>query len=376
MRLVLALGFLSNPLLAYPQDAGPHAQFLGGPYELLVKQGMQGAEMVFPVEIENQNAPSKLNKILPIMGSSAIIELEQFLPELVWEQYTEKSEDGGPVIKLRALGPGLEQEIWLCAEDKEKQSISSAIGGIAIKAVQSNADIVEIAAELTDSEAIGIMTVWHEKSDIPVTYVVSDGSEFSNKDASYKFKVLEYMPHYSVDTETRAITNASPEPKNPAVRIEFTQGDEPIEQWVFSRFRTHPHVPNKIPLRIEFTDFDLGSQPGNYMIVVSSTGKPIMYFVRDGKKVAEEVKFQSPYPLAKEGYDFLIDEAFSDVVLKERWKNNREQLLNPALIASIDRDGQKEQVVLELNKPEHIRSGAETMVVLFRRKVETVEHLE
>ena len=184
------------------------------------------------------------------------------------------------------------------------------------------------------------------------------------------------MPHYSVDTETKAIVNASQEPKNPAIRVKFTDGDTPVEQWVFSRFKSHPHKANNIPLRVEFTDVDLGTQPGNYMILVPSKGKPQILFSRDGTKQAEEVKLSSPYPLAKEGYSFMIDEIFSDVVLKQRWKNNRNQLLNPALIASVDRDGTKEQVVLELNKPQHLRTASETIVLLLRRKVETAEHLE
>jgi hypothetical protein len=127
---------------------------------------------------------------------------------------------------------------------------------------------------------------------------------------------------------------------------------------------------------VEFTDFDLGTQPGHYTVLVSQKGPPQILLRRDGSKQVEEIKLDSPYPLAQEGYNFIIEEIFSDVVLKQRWKNNRNQLLNPALIASVDRDGTKEQVVLELNKPQHLRSETETMVLLLRRKVETVEHLE
>jgi hypothetical protein len=376
MALVVMTGPLSGHALAYPKGANPHSQFLGGPYELLVKRGMQGAEMLFPVKVDNESVPGKLDTVFPIMGSSAKIKLEQFLPELVWEQYTERSEEGGSVVKLRAVGPNLDQEVWLCAEDTEKQSISSMIGGIGVKKVPGADDLMKTAAQLTDPNAIGILSVWHKDPNIPTVYVVSGSSEIQIEDSPYKFKVLEYMPHYSVDTETKAIQNASPEPKNPAIRVKFTDGDTPVEQWIFSRFKSHPHMPNKIPLRMEFTDFDLGTQPGNYTVLVSPQGQSQILFRRDGSKQAQKISFQTPYPLAQEGYNFIIDEIFSDVVLKKRWKNNRNQLLNPALIASVDRDGTKEQVVLELNKPQHLRSETETMVMVFRRKVEPVEHLE
>ena len=376
LGILMALTVLAGQALAYPKDADPHTQFLGGPYELLVKRGMQGAEMVFPVKVANENAPSQLDTVFPMMGSSTKIKLEQFLPELVWEQYTEKSQEGGSVAKLKAVGPNLDQEIWLCAEEVDKQSISSAIGGMAIKKVQTNADGDKIAAQLTAPDAVGFLSVWPKDSDIPTVFVVSGSSEVRIEDSSYQFKVLEYMPHYSVDTETKAIVNASQEPKNPAIRVQFTDGDTPVEQWIFSRFKSHPHKANNIPLRVEFTDVDLGTQPGNYMILVSPQGQPQILFTRDGIKKAEEIKLGNPYPLAKEGYSFIVDKIFSDVVLKQRWKNNRNQLLNPALIASVDRDGTKEQVVLELNKPQHLRSASETIVLLLRRKVETAEHLE
>ena len=73
LRRLVALAVLAGPLagqaLAYSKEANPHAQFLGGPYELLVKRGMQGAEMVFPVKVANENAPSEFDTVFPIMGA-------------------------------------------------------------------------------------------------------------------------------------------------------------------------------------------------------------------------------------------------------------------------------------------------------------------
>jgi hypothetical protein len=173
---------LAGQALAYPQDADPHTQFLGGPYELMVKRGMQGAEMLFPVKVENENTPGELDTVFPIMGSSTKIKLEQFLPELVWEQYTEKSEEGGSVVKLKAVGPSLDQEIWLCAEETEKQSISSAIGGMAIKKVQANDDGDKIAAQLTAPDAVGFLSVWPKDSDITTVFFVYESSEIRIKE--------------------------------------------------------------------------------------------------------------------------------------------------------------------------------------------------
>ncbi|MHC5086985.1 MAG: hypothetical protein ACYSN9_04130, partial [Planctomycetota bacterium] len=188
----MALALLAGQALAYPKEADPHTQFLGGPYELLVKRGMQGAEMVYPVKVPNESAPGKLDTVFPVMGTSTKIRLEQFLPELVWEQYTEKSREGGSVARLKAVGPNLDQEIWLCAEETDKQSISSAIGGMAIKKVQANADADKIAAQLTAPDAVGFLSVWPKDSEFPTVFVVSGSSEVRSEESSYHFKVLEY----------------------------------------------------------------------------------------------------------------------------------------------------------------------------------------
>ena len=375
MAVLMVAGLLTGRSLAYSQK-DPHAQMLGGPYELMVKRGMQGAEMFFPVEVENTGVQSELGGVFPVMGSSAKIRLEQFLPDLVWEQYTEKSPDGGSVVRFKAVGPDLDQKLWLCAEEADKQSMSSAIGSMSIKKMYGKIDLKKMHLELTDPDVIGILTVWANDPNVPMVYLVSEGADIKIKDTPYQINVLEYMPHYSVDTETKAIHNASPDPKNPAIRIGFTEKDTPVEQWIFSRFPSHPHIASQIPFRVEFSDLDPGPRPGNYVILASTETSPLILYRQGATKRVEPIELNKPYPLAGDGYNFVIEEVFSDVVLKQRWKNNRDQLLNPTIIATVDWDDLKEKVVLELNKPQHVRSDTETMVFLFRRKVEFTQHLE
>lgn len=361
---------------AYPQGADPHSQFLGGPYELLVQRGMKGAAMTFPVEVPDENAPGKLETVFPVMGSPVKIKLDEFVPELVWEQYTERSQQGGFVAKVGVAGPSLDQEIWLCSDDKAKQSISSAIGGIAIKKIHPNADLSSIAKQLADPNAVGILSVFGADPNSTQVHVVKKDSVIQMTDKSGQFKVLEYMPHYSVDPGTGKIINASSETKNPAIRVQFTQGDKTVEQWLFARFSAHPHIPNKIPVRTEFSEVDLGATAGNYIILVCQGHRPQILFAKEGRRHAEPVKLNESYLFANQDYHFSVEEVFSNVVLKQRWKSNRNQLLNPAVIATVDRGGQTQQVVLELNKLQHIRSDAETIVLQLRRKVEDPKHLD
>lgn len=53
----------------------------------------------------------------------------------------------------------------------------------------------------------------------------------------YAFKVLNYIPHFMMDMDTRKVYSASEMPENPAVQIEFTKNDSLISRsWAFLRF--------------------------------------------------------------------------------------------------------------------------------------------
>ncbi|MCK5000914.1 MAG: hypothetical protein KAS23_15335, partial [Anaerohalosphaera sp.] len=116
------------------------------------------------------------------------------------------------------------------------------------------------------------------------------------------------------------------------------------------------------------TAFDLGGKAGRYIIAAGDTLKPKMFWIKDGKKVMEELKFKSPYPMTKEGYHFEVEELFAGTTLKQRWKNNSDELVNPALVVSVGLDDDQRQLVLTLGKPEHVKFDSGTVVLLYKTK--------
>jgi hypothetical protein len=341
---------------------------LSGPWEIVVQMGMDGSMMRFPVKVANENKAATLNNVLPMMGSPIKIRLMQYLPDLKWETSIVEDPKGGAVVQIKAKGENLNQDIWLSSADPAKQSISSQVGGIKIVKLHSSEGIEKIMRELTSSKSIGIVSVRGNNTNKPLEYVANTGETIALPTSDYKLKILEYLPHYSIDTTTKKVTNMSNKPVNPAIKINIDNGNDNYEQWLWSKFPSSPHMKKDLPLRVQFTDFDIGTTPGNYVFVVAQGSEPWLLYYRNGKKHAEKAKLKYEYPFAQKTYTFSIEDFSNSANIKNEWKKGSEELLAPAIIASIEENKIRKQLVLELNKPNHHNSASGTMVILYRRQ--------
>ncbi len=343
-------------------------EMLSGPWEIVVQRGMDGSMMRFPVKVANENKATTLDNVLPMMGSPIKIRLMQYLPDLKWETSIVEDSKGGAVVQIKAKGENLNQDIWLNSADPAKQSISSQVGGIKIVKLHSPKGIEKLMRELTSGKSIGIVSVWDKDPNKPLEYVANTGETIALPTRDYKLKILEYLPHYSIDTTTKKVTNMSNKPVNPAIKINIDNGNDNYEQWLWSKFPSSPHMKKDLPLRIQFTDFDIGTTPGNYVFVVAQGSEPWLLYYRNGKKHAEKAKLKYEYPFAQKTYTFSIEDFSNSAHMNKTWKKGSEELLAPAIIANIEENKTRKQLVLELNKPNHHNSASGTMVLLYRRQ--------
>jgi hypothetical protein len=304
------------------------------------------------------------------MGSPKKIRLMQYLPDLKWDTSIVEDPKGAAVVKIKARGVNLNQDIWLSSADTAKQSISSQVGGIKIVKLLSSKGIEKIMQELTSRKSIGIVSVWDKGSNKPLEYVVNTGDMINLPTSDYKLKILEYVPHFTVDTATKKVTSQSNKPVNPAIRINLNNGRNNYDQWLWSKFPSSPHMKKDLPLRIQFTDFNIGTTPGNYILVAEEGSGPWLFFFKDGQKHVEKAKLKYEYPFTQKMYTFSIDEFASSANIKNTWKKGSEELLSPAIIARIEENNTSSQIVLEFNKPNHHRSASGTMVLLYRRQAQ------
>ena len=348
-------------------SAGPHHSFLGGPWEIVIKTRLDGEGLRFPLTVSDENKPQKLDKVLPIKDTPIEIRLEDYVPDLKWETDAVRHPGGEIAARLLINGKNLKQDIWLSSGDPARQSISSSIGSVTIRRLYDTNSVETLMRGLTDSRAVGILSIWPEDGSPPFEYVAKTAETISIPRSKYKVTILEYLPHYSIDTETKKVVSQSQKLVNPAVKVAINDGKKTFERWLWAKFPSSPHEETELPLRMRFTDFDLRGEKGKNILVVASGTKPWLLTSKKGEKSAEKAVPGRPYPFVDEEYSFSIEKIVDGAIVKTDWTNGSERLLNPAVIATIKQDNTNRRAVLELNKPIHYRINSGMLVLLYRR---------
>ena len=365
MVVMIVLTSPLRPGAAPAKVRGGHHSFLGGPWELVVKMGMDGRALRFPLTVADENKVHKFEDVLPVKGTPIKIRIEQYLPNLGWETAAVRHPGGGTVAKLTVKGKDLEQDLWLSSANPSKQSMSSRVGSIAIVELKNTKTAEKIVRELADSKAVGILTVWPDGGSAPLEFAARPGRMLSVP--GYKLAVDEYVPHYSIDLETREVVSMSGKPANPAIKIVSDDGTRALEQWVWAKFPSSPHENATIPLRMKFTECDLDGSPGRSILITAPGSQRWLLYSRKGKKRMEQAALGKSYRLADAGYSFKIEDIVDGAIVKTDWKNRSETLLHPAVVATIEQNGASRQTVLEMNKPFHHKTEFGMLVLLYRR---------
>ncbi len=367
VAVAVAAAAVINLVRTEPAWAGAHHSFLGGPWELVVKMGLEGDGLRFPLKVSDETRPQKLDAVLPVAGTSIKVKLEEYVPDLAWETVAVEDPNGDIVAKLAIKGKNMEQNIWLSPGDPARQSISSRVGAVAIRKFH-NADTAEaLVRELANPKAVGILSIWPQQAGEPFECVAKTGQRVAIPGSAYKLTVLEYLPHYSIDTETKKVVNQSDAPVNPALKVAISDGQKTSEQWLWGRFPSSPHEQASSPLRIKYTDFNLGSDKGTYILAVAGGTKAWLFVSNDKGKRAEKVVADRFYPFADKQYAFSVEKIVDGAIVRTEWKNNSQTLLHPALVATIEEGDRSERTVLELDKPFHHKTASGVLVLLYRR---------
>ena len=210
--------------------------------------------------------------------------------------------------------------------------------------------------------------IWLEDSKEPIEFLANLKGSVKIPGTKYKLEVSEYLPHYSIDIETKEVINSSDEPVNPAIKIRMFDEENSYEQWVWSKFSDSPHSGMKLPLRVEFVDIDPGNNEGNYILTASSANKAWLVFSKEGKTVTEKVELGKKYLFVRKEYSFSIDKIVTDAVVKANWKNESEELLHPAIVVEIEHKDMKQEMVLELNRPFHQETDLGMLILTYKQQ--------
>jgi hypothetical protein len=349
------------------RSMGGHHGFLGGPWEVVVKLGHEGQTLRLPVTVADENKPQDLTGTVPVMGTPLKVSLDRYLPDLKQEIVAVDDPNGGAVARLSFRGEGLEQDLWLSAAERARQSISSHIGGVAIRGLPGGAGTAQIQECLGESEVVGALIVTFPGTTDPVAYPVQPGAVVASPDSTWKISTPRYVPHYSIDRATKEVVSASDQPVNPAVQVKIENGAQEYRDWLWSKFPSSPHKRVSLPFPVRFVDFQVEPQPGHYLLVVAPGFPPRALCLKDGTRVVKPVELGQRLRFEDERYSFAVEEVRFGAAIETRWTNGSDVLLHPAVVATISLGDATEEVVLEQNRPCHQQTGSGTLVVLYRR---------
>ena len=364
-----------------PRDSH-HGFVMGptGPWELLVQKGMKKQPLSFPLQIEPDDRPQALARIIPILGSPISIELSQYIPDLTWETSVVSTQGAGAVATLGIEGPGLQHQAWLTTDDPERKavSLSAAIGRVRLEKLHDSARFVENMKQLLDPHCVGLLSIRYGSTNTQDAssesaiheLSVAPNQRIALENSPYTVTILDYFPHYSRDNETKTDVNLSDQPANPAIKVKVEGGPETYEKWLWARFPyfghgDHPGGPDPTgPLELFFTHTDAGDTTTHTIITVPQHD-PVILTSRAGKVRSEKLALGKKYAFNEE-YSVTVTDVLLSASVKENWKNNSETLRAPALVITVRGAQQPRDMVLELNKPQHFELNNEMIAIMFR----------
>lgn len=336
-----------------------------GPWEFAAKIGPESPGLVLPLEIEDRDKVQALGKAMTLPGTPIVVSLKNYFPDVAWEEKIVEDPNGGPIALVTIDGKDLHKDMMLISGDTKRRSITSTIGGVAIRKINRDDNVEEVLKKIAEQKAVGVLTVQLEDKTVDV--IVSKNGEVKIPGTNYVVKVLEYLHHYSVDRETKKVQNASPLPVNPAIKISLSDGKKDYEKWLWSMFEISPHDTGKLPVNIAFNDFDLADSEGRY-IIVNDGEDTWIYYLKDGKTVIEKASMGTVFPFKDTDYSFTLNKVVKKGAIKKSWSNKSEKLSNPAIIAEIAYDGRTSENLVSFNKPTNIKTEHGTLVLNYRQK--------
>ena len=151
-----------------PCLAGPHDGFLGPPWEILVKIGLEGPVLHFPIEVIDADKSQVLDLELPVMGTPVRVTFEQYVPNISWELACLPKAGAGRVAQLKVLSKEFAQTLWLCSRDPGRQIITSEVGGIEIKELGNPATVAQVLEQVRQPTCVGVLSVWPSDAALPL----------------------------------------------------------------------------------------------------------------------------------------------------------------------------------------------------------------
>ena len=91
-----------------------------------------------------------------------------------------------------------------------------------------------IVKQLTNPKIVGVISIWQKQDGLPLEYAVKINDEIIIPQTEYKLRILQYMPHFSIEAAANKVVNLSEEPVNPAIKVAVIR--KPGNNWKLFHF--------------------------------------------------------------------------------------------------------------------------------------------
>jgi len=373
--LICLMFFGGSPVRGQMGGVFDHSFMLKGPWDLLV-QTSANQSFSFPVGVEKENQSQPLDMSFPVLGTPIKVQLQHYLPDLVWAAVVEEKQGRGSIVQLVIEGPDLEQERWLDSADPQRQMISSSIGRVFLEKYEDRANFPRNLRQLADPCSVGVMKIRLKDLGVLLELVVKPQQVISIPGTAYRITILEFYPHYSRNTEMNAESNLSDQPVNPAIKVKVENGETSYEKWLWARFPSFVHTDQTDQatltdsLEMNYRYFNFFGPTQDYVMVVDPNGANWMLRSEEEGFITEKPALEKGYPFTDE-YRFTVKQIHASAELKYEWRNGTEELRRPAIVVLFGIGEDTQEVVLELGKPEPLKVNEATYMLHFKKKMES-----
>lgn len=298
-------------------------------------------------------------KSYPLMQGRASLKVTRYLPNaLATTKVVEGSQEPvNPAIFLHIISQDKPpQESYLFAKDKKSFAVEGGLLSLSYRWLENEEALMEevqrARAEAPDKPCL--LKVSIKDGPEEQTFPVQEGSEVAI--GSYEIKVLQVIPDFIIDSDTKEVKSRSEQFNNPAMKVMVKGPSGEDVRWLFSKFPEFDKFQKKINEELELAyrhEDVVGSFQWEVILTDGPALKKTIVFIKDNqvvKKIPWTLGLE--YPIDGTGYVIKPEKFFADATLMPEVINASDEPKNPALEVELhDAEGLKEKFWLMANSP-------------------------
>ncbi len=324
-----------------------------------------------PVKLAMPMAPAELDQTVKLPSPLKPLRLTYYLPRAKLDQNVVPSNnpDAKPAVRLAIKGPKQSYDLWLIADDPQRNRLICLIGTWRYMTVADEQDRDELYRQFENEfTRVPTLRIGPPDSDTRHEVPATVGTVRELPDLNCVVSVQKFFPHFSYNRETNEPMNRSDKRLNPAALILLTSGEKQEERWVFSRFpqfesSTGESLP--VDVTLECPTGKKSATP-DYAVVTVGGNSNEVWERHNGTTTSRPIAIDKPVDVAGSRYAFRLANFVPAGRLIENYlPHDGKGGVTALQIAFTDAAGKPATTWLELSKQRALSTEGGRLVVWF-----------